>query len=353
MTPPEVLLDRWIKGRAREHSGCRAYVGKLDLDKVEPPSFGSFLSFVQGAMNQALQSENSNASGGTTHPPFYFDYIEVNDGTKNAHAFQHGGFSFIVVTLPLVEMLWDVSQRLSRSPLVLQLLGIDANAVRGEALQALLFQFELAFLVSHEYTHHVHRHCGSSAQWTWDEFTQGGAGGGLQHQAQELDADGYALYLTLSNYLRGGARQNALAQVGMSDRSDLECDEFLLTGFFVALTALFCSMWPENVPIASIKQLPHPPAPVRIDYAIRVAVMWCNQNASVPESWFGAQRFQAVYLAASDAIVGGAYSRDALVSFLRSDAGSAYDRELSEWFNSVRTAAEHTARGEGTLIQHA
>lgn len=198
-------------------------------------------------MNVALQSENANVSGGTAHPPFHFDYVGVKDDIKNAHAFQHGGFSFIVVTLPLVLMLWGISQRLSRSLSVLRLLEIDQGAVRLEALQALFFQFKLSFLVSHEYTHHVHRHCGSSVDWTWDEFTLGGTRGGLEHQAQELDADGYALYLTLANYVGGAARQNALSQVGMQGRTQLQGDEFLLTGVFLALEALSCSLWPENV----------------------------------------------------------------------------------------------------------
>jgi hypothetical protein len=91
-------------------------------------------------MNAALHLENSNASGGVEHPPFHFDYIEVRRDTKNAHAFQYEGFAFIVVTLPLVELLWDLSQRLSRSEFILQMLGIDRDAVRLEGLHALLFQ---------------------------------------------------------------------------------------------------------------------------------------------------------------------------------------------------------------------
>jgi hypothetical protein len=346
MTPPDIVLDRWLKAQARERPrACRSYVGKLDLDKVEPSSFGSFLQFVQGALNLALQSENANASGGAVHPPFHFDYVEVNDGTRNAHAFQHGGFSFIAITFPLVELLWDLSQRLSRSPLVLRLLGIDRDAVRLDALQALFFQFQLSFLVSHEYTHHVHRNCGSPAGGAWDEFSQGGARGGLDDQAQELDADGYALYLTLANYVRGTARQNTLAQVGKEGLTDIEGDEFLLTGFFVALTALFCSLWPEDVAPASICQAAHPPAPVRIDYAIRIATMWCNQNASVPELWFGAERFRAIYLSATDAIEGGARPQwDAQIAFLKSDEGKKYDRQLSERFEAARRQGRPLSR---------
>ena len=306
MTPPEVVLDRWTKTQARERPQCSGYVGKLDIDRVEAPALRSLLHLLQEAMNQALLLENANASGGTLHPPFHFDYLEVTDGRKNAHAFQHGGYSFIVLTRPLVEMLWDASRLLSRSQVVLGLLGISGDVVRPEAVQALLFQFQFAFLTSHEYTHHVHRHCGDG---TWDEFVQGEANGSLENQAQELDADGYALYLTLGNYLRGAARGPSLAQVGMQGLTRLQGDEFLLSGIFVALTELFCCMWPVSVAITRIRQLPHPPAPVRIEYAIRVAIMWCGQNASVPESWFGAERFRAVYLAATRAEAQGPIAR--------------------------------------------
>ena len=119
---------------------------------------------MQDVINEALRSENANASGGVTHPPFHFDYIEVKRHKRvkrdmNAHAFQSDGFSFIVVTLPLVELLWDLSQRLANSQSILQLLGIDQGRVPPDTLQLLLFQLQLTFLVSHEYTHHIHRHC--------------------------------------------------------------------------------------------------------------------------------------------------------------------------------------------------
>jgi len=114
--------------------------------------------------------------------------------------------------LRLVELLWDLSLRLSDSPLVLQLLGIDYGLVRKEAIHALLFQFQLTFLVFHEYTHHVHRHCDEyegGLVGAWTEF-QTEANRAIEHQAQELDADSYAIYLVLTNFLRGGGRQGGL-----------------------------------------------------------------------------------------------------------------------------------------------
>jgi hypothetical protein len=59
MPPPEVVLDRWVNKQSREHPQFAGYVGKLDLEKVEP-ALGSFLSFLQGAMTSALRLESAN-----------------------------------------------------------------------------------------------------------------------------------------------------------------------------------------------------------------------------------------------------------------------------------------------------
>jgi hypothetical protein len=338
MIAPEIILDRWIKKLSREHPQFAGYVGKLDLDKVEPSTVRSFLQFVQVTMNSALQLENANASGGVQHPPYHFDYVQVNDGTRNAHAFQHGGFSFIIVTLPLVELLLDLSVLLSKSAVVQALLGINPATVRLDAVQALLFQFQLTFLVSHEYTHHVHEHVpGEQIGGIWTEFFEEEAIGGLDSQAQELNADGYAIYLVLANFVRGGGRQGALMQLGRPNLLNPDADELLFMCFFVALTGLFCALWPEDIRTDSIGKLGHPPAPVRIEYGIRIAKMWCSQNESLPESWFGAERFNALFRAGVEAIGGTTPGTwDAHIAFLQSDPGAEYNRQLLERFEVIR-----------------
>lgn len=347
MTSPEIILDRWVRTDARKCPGFANYVGKLDIEKVESPSFRSFLYFVQEAMNEALRSENENASGGVEHPPFHFDYLQVSKSTKNAHAFQHEGFSFIVVTLPLVELLWDLSQRLSTSPLVLQLLRIDPATANPGALHGLLFVAQLSFLVSHEYTHHVHRHINRDKDGiagAWSEFLQDEMHGGIESQAQEIDADAYAIYLGLTNLLRGEGR-NALTQMGWQDLPTIGADELLLMCFFLAITALFCALWRDDIEIRSVGEFRHPPAPVRIEYAIRVAQMWCGQNASVPPSWFGAERFRMVFRAAVEAIGGiTPEAWDAHILFLLSEEGAKYDQRLSQQFDAVRKGRSKSAQ---------
>ena len=284
-----------------------------------------------------------NASGGVKHPPFHFDYLDVSAGIKNAHAFQHGDFSFIVVTLPLVELFWDVSQRLSRSPLVLRLLHLER--VEPDALQGLLLQIQLLFLVSHEYTHHVHRHCVESQSGVidvWTEFLHEATYGNINSQAQELDADGYAAYLVLAHLLRGERRQSALAQLDRANMPGTDCDELLLSCFFLAVTAFFCAFWHEDIDMASIYQFTHPPPPVRIKYMIQVAEMWCGQNECVPQSWFSSARFHELFRAATE-VIGGTTGQawDAQMSFLRSADGVQYDRQLFERFEAVRRSEQN------------
>lgn len=174
MLPPEVILDRFIRTQLRGIPGCSGYLGKVALEGIGSESFRAFLDLIQQKMNEAIQLEGVNASGGVQHPPFHFDYVNVSDGTKNAHAFQYEGYAFIVITLPMIEVIWHLSLDLSNSPLIVDLLHLNSEAFNREALQGLLFQIHLFFLVAHEYTHHIHQHTvarqiGFSGVWT--EFT--------------------------------------------------------------------------------------------------------------------------------------------------------------------------------------
>jgi hypothetical protein len=339
MVPPEVVLDRFIRTQLCKEGGFCGYRGKLNIESVEPPSFRSFLCLVQETMNEALRLEGANASGGVKHLPFHFDYLDVSDGIPNALAFEDGGFAFITVTQPMVELIWHLSYRLSRSPSVCQLLN-PSSPLPPDELQGLLGQIQLNFLVSHEYTHHIHRHCvesesGRSGLWT--EFTRDETGGSINSQAQELVADGYAIYLLLAHLLRGERRESALAVLGGADMPSLDGDDLLLRCFFLALLGFFCSFWRGCPDIASIYQLRHPPAPVRIKSAIQVTEMWSSQNGSVPQSWFASAKFQGLFSAAAEIIREAAKVEwDIQMAVLRSAEGTQYDAQLFERFEAIR-----------------
>jgi hypothetical protein len=332
MAPPEVILDRLL----RNEPEFSRYLGKVDIERVEPPSFRALLSMFQNEINEALRKENTNASGGVEHPPFHFDYVD-SAVEKNAYAFQHEGFSFVVVTLPLVKSIVDVSQRLSRSEDALRLLHLDWGAFEPDILQGVLAQIQLLFLTSHEYTHHVHKHVSGGYQGrVWTEFPQGANCGNIDSQVEELDADYYAAYLVLTHLLRGERRQSALIQLERTNMPATDCDEMLLSCFLLAVLAFFCALSRWDV-AQSAYQLTHPPRPVRIRYAIKAAEMWCRQFGSVPQSWFSSPRLQDLLRVANEA--GGETTRpgwDVELSILSSADGALYERLLLEKFEAVR-----------------
>jgi hypothetical protein len=203
-------------------------------------------------------------------------------------------------------------------------------------------ELQVSFLVSHEYTHHVHRHLPADAgDGTWTELAQDLASGGMYRQAQELDADAFAIYLGLGNFVRGAGRQGALSQLGRPRLRDLEADALLLKCFFLSMTSIFCALWRGNIRIASIWDVSHPPAPVRIEYAIRVAKMWCKQNQSVPQPWLESGRFREVFRAAVDAVGGTTPQEwDDHIKFLTSEEGSKYNESLLGRYELLRTGKE-------------
>jgi hypothetical protein len=336
MVPPEDILDRFVKTVLQHETGCSTYRGTLDVEQIESPSFRDFLFLIKRTMNEALRLENDNVSGGVEHSPFHFDYVDAD--IPNAHAFQHEGSAFIVVTLPFVELILDVSRALSRSSVVLELLRLDPKTAEVEALHGWFFQMQLSFLVSHEYTHHIHQHDGVSwnaSLGVWTEFPDGI--GNIHSQTQELDADGYATFITLAHLLRGERRQSALAQWRRQDIQDAEGDELLLAAYFLSVIALFCEFWRGESDITSVYESTHPLPPVRITFLIRVGQMWCDQNASLSPSWFTRERFNAFFRAASEAIPEtDRKTWDAQLAFFRSADGAAYDQQLRERLDKLR-----------------
>ncbi len=111
------------------------------------------------------------------------------------------------------------------------------------------------------------------------------------------------------------------------------------------MCALFCALWPADIRIDSIYDIGHPPAPVRIEYAIRVAKMWSDQNHSVPESWFSAERFKSLFYVARQCVPDRTpQAWDEHVMFLQSPAGAEYDKLLLERFEAVRKGAESAVK---------
>lgn len=335
--PPEILFHRYFQ--IRPHLLRDGYRGKADLDRLRPQTLPvSLLESLQHMMNTALQHENTKIPEHVDHDPFHFDYVDSDE--PNALAFCSDGYSFIGVTVPLLEQLWQASTHLSESPFISATLDIQLtdhqrdDMTVPQRIQVATFRLQLFFIVLHEFTHVVHGHVkrGSSNHGFSDEVLVREQGS-LEQQAREADADGYAVYFMLANIIDAAHERAHLLDVLGQKANPVEVqDQILLLSFTTAVAAFFFVRTPQLLTAASAYQLTHPPQAARMNLAIKAIQSWCVQNRPALVNWMTLERFQNLMRAVASAIRGmnGDHDWSEQVRFLRSDIGTEYFRKLDD-----------------------
>ena len=167
---------------------------------------------------------------------FTSDYIDAT--VSNALAFRIAEYSFIGITMPLINTLWDACVELNKSYGVRALLEVPDTPEFEEAILTVMFQTQLTFVVTHEYTHHVHGHFSqrAPASTLFNEVI-GDTNGKLEDQAFELDADGYAVYHVLAHLIAGPRRDQAIRILGCEHSHSSVQDEILFSLFVMSVAA--------------------------------------------------------------------------------------------------------------------
>jgi hypothetical protein len=331
--PPEILFHRYFQNPSRHPDDRRDYRGKQNLDAL-PKAFGSFLRDVQDALNEALRNEKPNVPEHVKHPPFHFDYIEAT--VQNALAFRVADYSFIGITMPLIDRLWDSSVELSKSNAVAALLEVPQTAESEEAILTVMSQTQLTFLVSHEYTHHVHGHFSQLAPGSTflNEILSNSETGRLENQAFEVDADGYAVFHVLTHLITGPRREQAIELLGCAQAPPERQDEILFYSFVMAIAAFLFVLPPISVDASTIYNRTHPPPAARMNEIMHAAISWCEQNKPKLVAVLTLSKFQTLMTVASAAISGmsGVGDWSGQTAFLASESGSEYSKKLRAHF---------------------
>jgi hypothetical protein len=326
--PPEVLFHRFFQTFSGEDS--QKYKGKADLDRLQQPTVQSLLVAIQKQFNEALREEKKDVPEHVDHPPFHFDYIDSS--TPNALAFRYEGYSFVGITIALIHTLWDVCFRLSRSEVVGTRLDVRLTPEEYDKLHVVLFRTQLNFVVSHEYTHHVHGHRtppGSESMFS-NEIVDDGETGNLEQQTLEADADGYAVYHVLANLIDGGERAQAVSLLKLEAKPVSVQDRVLFSCFVVAIGAYLFVRPPQALDNVSIYELTHPPQAARMNFLMHQAIFWCKQKRPGLEAWMTLDRFQRLMKGVAEATWGMNGGKDWVqqIEFLRSEDGAEYVRKL-------------------------
>ena len=332
--PPEVVFSRYFQERfpyippvRPEDPDLRPYRGRNDLSGL-PPIVQEQLRTIQETFNEALRTEKQGVPEHVDHPPFHVDYVDSS--IQNALAFQYGGYSFIAITVPLIYAISDVCKRLSKSATVATLLGVRPSDEEYNELHAVLFYLLTAFVVAHEYTHHVHGHVSMpSAETVFpNEILDTGCNGNMKLQIEEIAADGYSIYHVLANFIDGPGR-SWLTLLKLDAKQASVQDEVLFALVVVAVGAyLFVRPAPD---LNDIYELTHPPQAARMNFLMHEAIGWCRQNRPELEAWMK-RRFQNLMSAVAEATLGvsGAHVWEDQTAFFKSEEGAKYISSLSE-----------------------
>jgi hypothetical protein len=334
--PPEVAFNRFLQEHfpyippvRPEDPDPRLYRGRHDLAGL-PPSLQEQLRSIQETYNEALRNEKRGVPEHVAHPPFHIDFVDSD--IQNALAFRDEENSFIGITVPLIYAISDVCLKLSKSETVVRSLGVRVSDEAYNELQTVLFYTLTGFVVTHEWTHHVHGHVRLSGTETIcpNEILDTGGNGSMEAQIKELAADGYAAYHILANLIDNRTRP-MLALLKLDAASHSTQDGACFSLFVVAVAAyLFVRPAPDLNPI-DIYHLTHPPQAVRMNYLMHEATGWCSHNRPELVAWMKT-RFQNLMKATAEAVLGESGTRvwANQTAFLRSEEGAKYIRALDE-----------------------
>ena len=329
--PPEILFHRFFQNERLRSADRQRYRGKQDLERLEP-RLRSLLIGIQSSLNASLNQKQSWMLSEGEELHFHFDYIDAS--VRNALAFAYEGYSFIGITMPLIESLWHICEQLGSSGSVAEMLNVIGTDQQHESTLAELFATQLSFVVSHEYSHHIRGHLfvPDSETELWNEIPGVSAIGSLNDQAREVDADGLAVYLVLTHLIAGERRARSLKSLDYTRIEDEVADKLLLSLFILSVSSFLLASSPAIFDNVTLYSLTHPPQAARMNELMKNVHSWCEQNRPVLETWLTLERFQLLTDTVREAtleISGGQKWSDQTTFFI-SDTGAEYFRRLHE-----------------------
>jgi hypothetical protein len=152
----------------------------------------------------------------------------------------------------------------------------------------LIFQFalllELQYISNHELGHMFHGHCADLRAGRYRaEFSVAALvaeSQGMEAQARELEADGYAINLLLRNVLLGKSGAHMHARVA----STKPVGEFVLRLFVVSLAAVLYHLDTRPFDPDKVRSRTHSEGLVRMNILLGEVLGWCSDNAGWPNA---------------------------------------------------------------------
>jgi hypothetical protein len=164
------------------------------------------------------------------------------------------------------------------------LLGIELSNDKRDLIFQFVLLLELQYISNHELGHMFHGHCAelSAGRYRAEFSVQSvlAESVGMEGQAKELDADGYAVNLLLKNLLQSPSGQfmHERAQSKMPVRG------FLLTLFVLSVAAVLYYLESITFNPSAVRRGTHSVGLVRMNILMGEILGWCTDNLGWPNA---------------------------------------------------------------------
>ena len=206
----------------------------------------------------------------------HMDYIASS--MVNAFAFYFEGWYFIGITDGMLELFAKSCTALWRLEPLAESLGIDPAREKRDSVFQFVLLLELQYISNHELGHMFHGHCAGLRDGRYraefDVATLVANSIGMEGQARELEADGYAINLLLKNLLQSdnGAFMHRRVQSTKSVR------EFVVTLFLLSLAATLYHLKSSPFDAAKVRGGDHSDGLIRMNILLGEILGWCADN---------------------------------------------------------------------------
>jgi hypothetical protein len=330
MTPEQEAFDRYYESLPPDES--TRFKGVLNLDASSVKELSKAFVDIRAEINARLKVNARQIIGPDGAVQLCMEYVESTE--LNAMAFFFEGIYFIGITEGMLKLFSNSCTALWRLEPLADLLEIRFNPERRNSLFQIVLLLQLQFISNHELGHMFHGHCGDLRSGRFQaEFGIGvkelvANSLGIEGQARELEADGYAVNLLLSNLLDGPSGDAILEKL----QPGLEKEDFLLTLFVLAIGTLLYFLEPKPFDPSLVRADTHSQGVIRMNIILGEIIGWCNLNRMELTEWVSLERLQ--WILACVQVAAESPEQQAIWreqgTFLQTNEGRAYLNEIYE-----------------------
>ena len=322
--PIEVVFDRALRE-------CKTrYSGRQDPEKLDLP-YRQLACDLRDHVNKVYETQFDRVEGSGARV-LYFDFID--SASTNAIAFRLDEYVFIAVTAGFLSRGNEICYAICHDPTAIRALGLSpSDEAYAARIFTVLFSILLQFVVAHELGHHFHGHVGYAAvqgRSTLEEMADTDAPGENRVEnshVAEIEADGYAVKVVLTNTSQNGPKIAIASLLGCS-LSDAALDGIISRLFLAAIIGYFHVLPQPSFTPDTVDTLSHPPRLVRLNFLIRGVQAWraeTKRHAELPTDREFAE-FGTSIARALGPVAGVTWEEQS--SFVLSEAGKQYIQRI-------------------------